>query len=505
MISVIKTGTLFGLDIVPIEVEVDITAGLPGVTIVGLPDKAVEEAKERVRSAINNSGFILPARKTIINLAPADIRKEGAGFDLPIAIGTLCANGIIPKEALKDSWFIGELALSGELRHVPGILPFAKKAKKQKIKNIYLPTIDAQEAAVISDIKIYPTDNLRTLVDHLLGNARIHPAKYIEDQQTTIYEYDFAYVKGQEHAKRALEIAAAGGHNVLLTGPPGSGKTLLSRCMPSILPPMTEEEKIEVSSIYSAAGLLQRGLIKERPFRAPHHTTSNIALIGGGSIPRPGEVTLSHLGVLFLDEVSEFPRSVLEVLRQPLEDGYVTISRAQGTIRFPASFSLIPASNPCPCGYATDQKRQCICTPHQLITYQKKLSGPLLDRIDMQIEVPRVSSESLSEEVVSKPSIEIRKRVINAREIQSKRFKNQLINNADMSVKQIKNLINISDDNKKLLREAVDKLHLSARSYYRIIKLARTIADLANSSEIKNTHIAEAVQYRPQKSTSIIS
>lgn len=500
MLATVNSATLFGLNAIPIIVEVDVARGLPGMTIVGLGDKAVEEAKERVRSALSNSGFQTPAKRITINLAPADVKKEGAGFDLPIAIGILMAEEIVPKDSLKDSWILGELALTGDVRHVPGILPIARQAKKTGIKTLYIPTVDVLEAVVVNGVTVYPVSSLNALVNHCRGEVLIPQAEYSpEDTPLPVYENDFMYVKGQDHAKRALEIAAAGGHNVLFSGPPGSGKTLLARCLPSILPPMNQEEQLEVSQIYSAVGLLNGGVMHERPFRSPHHTTSNIALVGGGSIPRPGEVTLAHLGILFLDELPEFQRSVLEVLRQPIEDGVVTIARAQGTICFPARFTLIAAQNPCPCGFLTDPGKECICTPHQLIQYHKKISGPILDRIDLHIEVPRLSSDILTDEVVAEPSEDIRKRVVAARKISQKRLKGKALNNASLSARQIKTMVILSDDVKKILKEAITHLHLSARAFHRVIKVALTIADLAGDSELKTIHIAEALQYRPQK------
>ncbi len=499
MIATLESATLYGLEVIPIAVEVDLAAGLPGMTIVGLPNKAVEEAKERVKSGLTNSGFKIAPKRITINLAPADVKKEGASFDLAIAAGILIAQEIIPKNALQNSWVLGEVALTGEIRNIRGVLPIVRMAQRKNIKQIFIPTVNSDEAAIIEGVAIYPVENIFDLVAHLRGEKLIEPILYQERKQAEpSYEYDLAYVKGQEYAKRALEVAAAGGHNILLSGPPGSGKTLLARCLPSIMPPMTRDEQLEVSQIYSAVGLLSDGLMLERPFRSPHHTTSNIALVGGGSIPKPGEVTLAHMGILFLDELPEFPRSVLEALRQPIEDGIVTIARAQGTVRFPAKFTLIAAQNPCPCGFLTDPTTDCVCSAYQIIQYQKKISGPILDRIDLHVEVPRVSSENLTQEVVSESSQQVKARVLKARKLAQVNFKDKARTNATLTNRELKE-IDLSPEVKTVLKNAVDQLHLSARAYHRIIKVSLTIANLAGLTKIEPGHVAEALQYRFKK------
>lgn len=503
MLSKVNSCAVIGLDCEPVEVELDISPGLGGITVVGLPDTAVQESKERVRSAIKNSGFSYPTTRITINLAPADIKKEGPAYDLAIAIGMLSATDqIIAK--LEDSLFIGELALNGKLRHTNGILPIAIYAKQKGYKNLYVPKINEYEASLVEGINIISIDNLLELVEHLNGIKIIEPAKVhgLDDfKEDNNFSVDFAYIKGQEHVKRALEIAASGSHNVLMSGPPGTGKTLLARAVPTILPRMTKEEALEVTKIYSIAGLLpsDKPLIRVRPFRTPHHSASAPSLVGGGQFPKPGEISLAHRGVLFLDELPEFPRSTLENLRQPIEDGVVTISRAQGTLTFPAKFSLIASMNPCPCGYLSDPDRDCSCSPTQIIKYQKKISGPLIDRIDLHVEVPRIKFEKLSNENLSEPSKSIRGRVEAARKRQEERFKNKkIISNSEMSSQDVKEFCKIDNQTLDLLKTAVSQFRLSARSYYKILKLALTIADLEEKEKIESSHVAEALQYRPR-------
>jgi magnesium chelatase family protein len=510
MLAKIFSGATLGLESVPIEVEVDIASqGLPSFTIVGLPDKAVEEARERVRSALKNSGVDFPSRRITVNLAPADLPKAGPGFDLPIALGILIASGQL-KTDLEDALVLGELSLDGSLRHTNGILPMALLAKEKKFKRLFLPAVNAKEASVIKGLKIYPLKSLIHLFYHLMKHEEIKPqphTPFAKIKTSILAEFDMADVQGQEHAKRALEIAAAGGHNVFMKGVPGAGKTMLARALPGILPDLTEDEAMEVTKIYSVTGNLPPGesVIKHRPFRAPHHTTSRIGLIGGGTRPMPGEISLAHRGVLFLDEFPEFPRHVLEALRQPMEDGLVTISRAAGQVTYPAQFILVSASNPCPCGYFGDPKRQCRCLPGQILRYQKRISGPIIDRIDLHLEVPAVKVEKLVTTETQKmrenaeSSKIIKSRVQKARNLQTKRFgKTKLKSNAEMATKEVKQFCPLSQDCLSLLRQAVSQLNLSARAYYRVIKVSRTIADLAGEKEITSSYIAEALQYRPR-------
>lgn len=504
MSSKVYSAALIGLDAQPVEVEADIGFGLPSFTIVGLPDTAVQESRDRVRSAIKNSGAIFPEVKITVNLAPADIKKEGPSYDLPIAIAILQAGGQLNFDA-EGKIFVGELALNGKLRHVNGILSIALACQKRKIKTLFVPKINAQEASLIPGIEIIPVESLPELISHLRGEKLIpkhQPTQNFLKKEEEQSPYDMAYIKGQEHAKRALEIAAAGLHNLLMSGPPGSGKTLLARTIPTILPKMTLDEALEVTKIYSIAGLLPPGkpLILERPFRSPHHTASGVALVGGGTFPRPGEISLSHRGVLFLDELPEFDRKVLENLRQPLEDSVIQISRAQQTLSFPAKFTLVASMNPCPCGFFQSQERECRCTPSEIARYQKKISGPLLDRIDLYIEVPKVKYEKLVAKNETESSKAIQERVQKAREIQEKRFKGLSVTvNSEMGIKEIKKFCKIDEKSQELLKIAVNQMHLSARGFNRVLKLSRTIADLAGKEQIRSEHIAEAIQYRPKQ------
>jgi magnesium chelatase family protein len=506
MLAKVISGATVGLNATLIDVEVDIAGqGLPSFTIVGLPDKAVEESKERVRSAIKNSGADFPISRITVNLAPADLPKAGPAYDLPIALGILIASGQIAPE-IGDSLFFGELSLDGSLRHTNGILPMAYLTAQKKFKNIFIPKINEKEAAVVTGIKVYSIDSLLTLVRFFNKTIELLPAKKINLESLLTRdeaEFDFSEVIGQEQAKRALEIAAAGGHNIFMKGTPGSGKTMLARAIPGILPTLTEDEALEVTKIYSITGNLPEGesIITKRPFRSPHHTTSRIGLIGGGTSPMPGEISLSHRGILFLDEFPEFPRHVLEALRQPMEDGVVTISRAKGSVTYPAKFLLVTASNPCPCGYFGDAKKPCTCLPGMVSRYQKRVSGPILDRIDIHIDVPSVETQKLITEskVKSETSKKIQARVQAARNIQIKRFKGtSLKSNSEMTTRDVKNFCNLSEECRIMLTSAISTINLSARSYFKVIKVARTIADLSGDKEITGIHIAEALQYRPK-------
>jgi len=500
----IFSAVTIGLDSDIVEVEVDVLSqGLHNFNIVGLPDTAIKESRDRVSSAIKNSGFRPPHQcgRITVNLAPADIPKMAPIYDLPMALGFLLATKQIGFET-NDKLFAGELSLDGKIRSIHGVLPIALLVKDKNIKELYVPKENAPEASVVEGIKVIPVNNLYELVSHLLGENKIEPFPAVNAEdifQENEYELDMAYVKGQEHAKRALEIAAAGGHNVIFNGPPGSGKSLLAKSIPSILPRLTLEESLEITKIFSISGKLRKdeALVTVRPFRSPHHSASSVSLVGGGTYPKPGEISLSHRGVLFMDEFAEFPKSVLENLRQPLEDGVITVSRAKGSLEFPARFILVAAMNPCPCGNATDPEKLCSCAPSQIVKYQRKISGPILDRIDLHVEVPRLKFEKLGEEKLGEKSADIRRRVEKAREIQNQRFENMpIFVNSEMNHQNIKNFCHLSEESKLFLKNAVSNLQLSARAYHRIIKVARTIADLAEKDAIETMHLAEAIQYR---------
>ena len=504
MLSKTLTSAITGLDGQIVEVEVDIAKGMPAFTLVGLPDTAVQESKERVRSAIRNSGAKFPGQRITVSLAPSDLRKSGPAYDLPIAVGILISSEQIPAEGIGGALLLGEIGLDGSLRHTQGILPMVGVGRKSGFTNIFVPEADATEAALVHDVSIYPVRNLSQIISHIKGELLITPqqaAGVILNKSRCSIHTDIKDVRGQEHAKRALEIAAAGGHNLLMSGPPGSGKTLLARCIPGVLPPMTPSEALETTTIYSVAGLLPTGspLVQERPFRAPHYTISNAGLVGGGAIPRPGEITLSHRGVLFLDELPEFGYASLDALRQPLEDRTVTISRARGTVSYPANFMLIGAMNPCPCGFYNDPKHDCSCSHSTVMRYQRRISGPLIDRMDMFVSVPRVEYDKLSappDETAN--SAAVADRVAKARAIQTDRFTGtSLTSNSDMGPAEILSYCQTEDDAKALLQRALDKLGLSARGFHRILKLGRTISDLKEDKTISLESMAEALQYRP--------
>jgi magnesium chelatase family protein len=502
MLSKVVSSTTLGIDAYPIEVEVDISSGLPTYTTVGLPETAVKESKERVKSAISNSGYTFPDDRITVNLAPADIKKDGTGFDLPIALGILAATGLVSTQILQEYMILGELSLDGRIKAVRGSLPMAIAARKAGYSGIIVPKGNGREAAVVAALPVFALESLSEAVEYLRGSRQVLPEKPIEPfhrLRSTIEVGDYAEVMGQESAKRALEVAAAGSHNILMVGPPGSGKTMLARRMPTILPPMTFTESLETTKVYSVAGLLckEQALVVQRPFRSPHHTISDAGLIGGGHVPRPGEVSLAHNGVLFLDELPEFKKHVLEVLRQPLEDRQVTISRAATTLTYPSRFMLVAAMNPCPCGYYTDPSHACRCSAYHIHRYRAKISGPLLDRIDIHIEVPAVPYRDLMADHSAEPSAAISERVATARRQQTRRFENGAIHcNAQMRSRELKAHCRLDDGCFRLLESAVNKLGLSARAYNRILKIARTIADLDDAESIGGDHLSEAIQYR---------
>ncbi|BAY62358.1 Mg chelatase-related protein [Calothrix brevissima NIES-22] len=506
MLARVWSASIVGIDAVKVGVEVDVSGGLPGIVLLGLPDSAVQESKERVKATLKNAGFAFPQRKIVINLTPADLRKEGPSFDLPISVGILAASEQVNADLLGDFLFLGEVSLDGSLRAVAGVLPIAATAQKMGIAGLVVPIDNAQEAAVVEGLTVYGCKNLSEVADLLNRPSAYKPVKLDETIKTAenpglhFANVDLQDVKGQAHARRALEIAAAGGHNLIFVGPPGSGKTMLARRLPGILPPLSFAEALEVTRIHSVAGLLKnRGsLVRDRPFRSPHHSASGPSLVGGGSFPRPGEISLSHRGILFLDELTEFKRDVLEFLRQPLEDGYVTISRTRQSITLPAQFTLVASTNPCPCGFYGDTIQPCTCSPRQRESYWAKLSGPLMDRIDLQVAVNRLKPEEITQQPTGESSISVAKRVQQARDRALTRFQSEpnLRCNAQMQSRHLQKWCKLDDTARNLLEAAIRKLGLSARASDRILKVARTIADLADEEELQANHVAEAIQYR---------
>lgn len=504
MVNIIKTTTAIGINAYEVSVETDVVNSLPAMSIVGLPDASINEARDRVRSAIKNSGYSFPSKKVVVNLAPADLKKIGTSFDLPIAIGILTEEEVLDSEKLKDYAFIGELSLDGTIRAVAGVLPLVLGLKEVGIKNVIVPKENAKEAALNGEVNVYGATHLTDVVNHFT-ETKITPTvvdvnAYLNSQTNQNYPFDFKDVKGQHKAKKALEIAAAGGHNLLMIGSPGSGKTLMAKCFASILPPLELSEALELTKIYSICGLLptDEPLMVKRPYRSVHHTASANGIIGGGSSPKPGEITLANRGVLFLDEMVEFPRQVLEVLRQPLEDGEIVISRAKHSVKYPAKFMLLGAMNPCPCGFLGDKEKQCTCSDFQINRYLSKLSGPLLDRIDIQVDVPRLTpTELLATTEIEEDSATIRKRVIAARKIQAIRYKNDnILTNSELTSELIKKYCQLDSKSQELMKVAIVKYQLSGRRYDRVLKLARTIADLANSENIQQIHLMQALQYK---------